>query len=212
MPFGIYNASSTFQRGIARALQKMFIVKNWWFHCLREACFKMKTAKCDLWSRIKNTWSVWFLPKVWSLTPMRRDWAIPCTETELQSFFGLVMFYRGCIPSWHATLVDPLQTVTGQNTTFAWGPEQQQAFNENRLALIETTILAQPNTKGEFVHSDILQHLWRSFGQRRLRPILDGSKKMTATQAMYGYPNYKYTLHITSSSRSTVTFVRETWG
>ena len=35
--------------------------------------------------------------------------------------------------------------------TFAWGDEQQQAFNANKLALIEATALAQSDSEGEFV-------------------------------------------------------------
>ena len=44
-------------------------------------------------------------------------------------------------------LVAALHTVTGLNSTFAWGPEQQQAFNEIKKALIDETALAQPDCK-----------------------------------------------------------------
>ena len=68
----------------------------------------------------------------------------------MQSFLGFANYYREFIP-WHAKLVAPLHAVTGLNATFAWGPEQQKAFNEIKKALIEATALAQPDSEGEFV-------------------------------------------------------------
>ena len=77
------------------------------------------------------------------------------------------------------------------------GPEQQKAFNEIKKSLIKATALAQPDSEGEFVLdtdtsavaiSGIL-HQWQGPpGQRCLRPIVYGSKKMTTTQAKYGAP------------------------
>ena len=90
-----------------------------------------------------------------------------------------------------------LHAITGLNATFAWGSEQQLAFNEIKKALFDATALAQPDSQGEFVLdtdasavaiSGIL-HQWQGLpGERRLRPILYGSKKLTATQAKYGAP------------------------
>ena len=125
-----------------------------------------------------------------------RDWDIPRNKTEMQSFLGFANYYREFIP-WHAKLVAPLHAVTGLNATFAWGPDQQKAFNEIKTALIEATALAQPDSEGEFVLdtgasavaiSGIL-HQWQGApGERRLRPIIYGSKKLTTTQAKYGAP------------------------
>ena len=120
----------------------------------------------------------------------------PRNKTEMQSFLGFANYYREFIP-WHAKLVAPLHAVTGLNATFAWGPDQQKAFNEVKTALIEATALAQPDSEGEFVLdtdasavaiSGIL-HQWQGApGERRLRPIIYGSKKLTTTQAKYGAP------------------------
>ena len=118
-----------------------------------------------------------------------RDWEIPRNKTEMQSFLGFANYYREFNP-WHAKLVAPLHAVTGLNVTFTWGPEQQKAFNEIKKALIEATALAQPDSEGEFVVaiSGIL-HQWQAPpGERRLRPIVYSSKKLTTTQAKYGAP------------------------
>ena len=225
MPFGMCNASATFQRAIARALRNIVnregsmvmayiddiviateTVEDHMarlrevFECLREAGFKMRVAKCDFMkSEIK------YLGRVVSAEGVKpdpktvaklRDWEIPRNKTEMQSFLGFANYYREFIP-WHAKLVARLHAVTGLNATFTWGPEQQKAFNEIKKALIEATALAQPDSEGEFVLdtdasavaiSGIL-HQWQGPpGERRLRLIVYGSKKLTTTQAKYGAP------------------------
>ena len=125
-----------------------------------------------------------------------RDWEVPRNKIEMQSFLGFANCYGEFIP-WHAKLVAPLHAITGLGATFAWGDEQQQAFNAVKLALIEANALAQPDSEGEFVLdtdanavaiSGIL-HQWQGPpGEKRLRPIVYGSKKLNATQAKYGAP------------------------
>ena len=151
MPFGMCNASATFQRAITRALRDIvnressmvmayiddiviatetvedhMIRLREVFNCLREAGFKMRVAKCDFMkSEIK------YLGRVVSAEGIKPDskavaklrhWEVPRNKTEMQSEF---------IP-WHAKLVAPLHAITGLNATFAWGSEQQLAFNETK--------------------------------------------------------------------------------
>ena len=225
MLFGMCNASATFQRAIARALQSIvnregsmvmayiddiviatetiedhMVRLREVFECLRKAGFKMRVAKCDF-MKIE----IKYLGRVVSAEGIKpdpkavaklRDWEIPRNKTEMQSFLGFANYYREFIP-WHAQKVAPLHAITGLNATFAWGAAQQQAFNEIKQALIDATTLAQPDSEGKFVLdtdasavaiSGIL-HQWQGPpGQRRLRPIVYGSKKLTATQAKYGAP------------------------
>ena len=125
-----------------------------------------------------------------------RDWEIPRNKTEMQSFIGFANYYREFLP-WHAKLVAPLHAITGNKANFAWGSEQQLAFNEIKKALIDATALSQPDSESEFVLdtdasavaiSGIL-HQWQGpLGERRLRPIVYGSKKLTANQAKHGAP------------------------
>ena len=109
---------------------------------------------------------------------------------------GFANYYRDFIP-WHANLVAPLHAMTGTGSPFLWGEEQQQAFNNIKMALMEVTALTQPDTEGEFVLdtdasgvaiSGIL-HQWQGPPEnRKLRPIAFGSKKLTPTQTKYGAP------------------------
>ena len=140
MPFGMCNASATFQRAIARALRKIvnregslvmayiddiFIATETVedhmvrlrevFECLREAGFKIRVAKCDFMkSEIK------YLGRVVSAEGIKpdpkavaklRDWEVPRNKTEMQSFLGFANYYREFIP-WHAKLVAPLHAIT----------------------------------------------------------------------------------------------------
>ena len=145
--FGMCNASATFQRAIARALQKIVnrkgsmvmayiddiaiatktvedhMVGSWEvFECLREASFKMSVAKCDFMnSEIK------YLGRVVSEKGLKpdpkavaklRNWDIPRNKTEMQGFLGFANYYREVI-FWHAKFVAPLHAVFGLNATFA---------------------------------------------------------------------------------------------
>ena len=158
MPFGMCNASATFQRAIARALRKIvnregsmvmayiddivvatetvedhMVRLREVFECLREAGFKMRVAKCDyMKSEIKYIGRVvsseGIKPDPKAVSKLR-DWEIPRNKTEMQSFLGFANYYREFIP-WHANLVAPLHAITGIKATFDWGTEQQLAFNE----------------------------------------------------------------------------------
>ena len=74
-----------------------------------------------------------------------RDWDIPRTETEQQSFLGFANYYSDFIP-WHAKLVAPLHAITATASSFLWGEEQLI-----KVPLMEATALAQPDTEGQFV-------------------------------------------------------------
>ena len=125
-----------------------------------------------------------------------RDSEIPRNKTEMRSFPGFANYHPEFIPR-HSKLFAPLHFITGVNATFTWGSEQQQAFNEIEKALIEATANSQPDSEGELMLdtdasavaiAGILQQWQGSPGDRRIRPIVYGSKKLTATQAKYGSP------------------------
>ena len=124
-----------------------------------------------------------------------RDWEVPRNKTELQSFLGFANYYPEFSLAGQAC--GPLACYYRPGRDFCLGDEQQQVFNAIKLALIEATALAQPDSEGEFVlDTDAsavavsgISHQWQGPpGERRLRPILYGSKKLNATQAKYGAP------------------------
>ena len=125
--FGMCNASATFQRAIAQALKQIVNREGSMvmayiddiviatetiedhverlrevFQCLREAGFKMRVSECDFTKseinylgRMVSAECIKSGPKAVSKL---RDWDIPRTKTELQSFVGFANHYRDFIP------------------------------------------------------------------------------------------------------------------
>ena len=179
MPFGLCNASATFQRSITRALQKIqqrhgSVVMAYIddiviatetiedhlerirevFECLREAGFKMRAEKCDF-MRTETK----YLGRVVSAEGIKPDpaavskikeWMPPRNKEELQSFLGFANYYRDIIP-FHAAKVQPMQELLRKNQHFYWKEKHQEAFDSVKQALADATALAAPNEEGRFV-------------------------------------------------------------
>ena len=179
MPFGLCNASATFQRSITRALQKIqqrhgSVVMAYIddiviatetiedhlerirevFECLREAGFKMRAEKCDF-MRTETK----YLGRVVSAEGIKPDpaavskiqeWMPPRNKEELQSFLGFANYYRDFIP-FHAAKVQPMQKLLRKNQHFYWKEKHQEAFDSVKQALADATALAAPNEEGRFV-------------------------------------------------------------
>ena len=143
MPFGLCNASATFQRSITRALQKIqqrhgSVVMAYIddiviatetiedhikrikevFESLREAGFKIRAEKCDF-MRTETK----YLGRIVSADGIKpdpdavakiREWLPPRNKEELQSFLGFANYYRDFVP-FHAAKVQPMQELLKKN-------------------------------------------------------------------------------------------------
>ena len=118
MPFGLCNASATFQRAIARALQK---IVNREGSMVMGKCDFMKSEIKDL-GRVVAAEGVKPDPKA---VAKLRDWDVPPNNTEMLSFLDFANYYREFIPR-NAKLVVPLHAITEINATFSWRVEQQR--------------------------------------------------------------------------------------
>ena len=179
MPFGLCNASATFQRSITRALQRIqqrhgSVVMAYIddiviatetiedhiarikevFECLREAGFKMRAEKCDF-MRTETK----YLGRVVSSEGIKPDpeavikiqeWMPPRSREELQSFLGFANYYRDFVP-FHAAKVQPLQELLKKSQHFHWEVKHQEAFDAVKEALANAIALAAPNEDGRFV-------------------------------------------------------------
>ena len=179
MPFGLCNASATFQRSITRALQKIqqrhgSVVMAYIddiviatetiedhlerireaFECLRETGFKMRAEKCDF-MRTETK----YLGRVVSAEGIKPDpavvskiqeWMPPRNREEIQSFLGFANYYRDFIP-FHAANVQPMQELLRKNQHFYWKERHQEPFDAVKQALVDATALAAPNEEGRFV-------------------------------------------------------------
>ena len=178
-PFGLYNASATFQRSITRALQKIqqrhgSVVMAYFddiviatetiedhivrikevFECLRKACFKMRAEKCDF-MRTETK----FLGRVVSAEGIKPDpeavtkiqeWLPPRNKEEIQSFLGFAIYYRDFV-SFHHAKVQPMQELLKKNQHFYWEVRHQEAFDSVKQALANAPTLAAPIEQGRFV-------------------------------------------------------------
>ena len=176
MPFGMHNATATFQRMIelaAAGLQWQICLiylddilvfsQNFDEHLdrlgqvfdrLRKANLKLKPAKCHFLQE-----EIHFLGHVISkdgVSPNPENiekvlkWPRPRNVKEVQSFLGLANYYRRFVAhySYH---VRPLVELTKKTAKFEWTKEQEEAFNFIKFALLAPPILGHPQPEGEYI-------------------------------------------------------------
>ena len=179
MPFGLCNATATFQRLMAKALmtitseygnlvlcyvddiliatrtvEQHFDRLEEVFKCIRKAGLKLKAQKC----KIMET-TIKFLGRLIDHLGMRPDpmrtivvvnWEPPTTRTQLKSFLGFMNYYREFIYRF-SEIAAPLQDLDRKNVDFAWTEAAQAAFEILKEALLTAPILASPAPEGEYV-------------------------------------------------------------
>ena len=179
MPFGLCNATATFQRLMTRAIgditskygnlvlcyvDDILIATNTVeqhverlkevFECLQKAGLKLKAAKC----KIMET-SVKFLGRTVSEKGIMPDagqvqkildWQSPDTKSQLESFIGLANYYREFIKDF-AKIIAPLNKLKSKNVEFVWTDETEEAFQNVKIALTTEPVLALPNEEGLFI-------------------------------------------------------------
>jgi hypothetical protein len=179
MPFGLCNATATFQRLMSVVLKNVQmtygnVVLSYVddllvatttidghldqldvvFRALREAGLKLKPEKCDLFKdHIK------FLGRVVGkdgvhvdeeATEKIRQWPAPRDRKELMSFLGLTGYYREFIED-YAKKSEPLQRLVKKSVDYVWDAEKQECFEKFKEALVSPPILALPEEEGSFV-------------------------------------------------------------
>jgi len=110
------------------------------FGILREKQLFAKLSKCDFWMR-----EVQFLGHVISTQGIAVDpakveamiqWECPKSVTEIQSFVGLVGYYRRFIEGF-SKIVAPLTHLTRKEQPFAWINRCEESFRELKQRLTE---------------------------------------------------------------------------
>ena len=179
MPFGLCNATATFQRLMTKVLanvaQKYGNIVLCYvddiliatrteeqhleqlravFTAVRAANLKLKAAKCRLFDT-----EIKFLGRLVTNGGIKPDpestrsiveWEAPTNKKELASFLGMAGYYREFLKG-YADLTAPLQHLKKQNVDFEWGEEQQKAFEDVKTALANPPVLAMPTQDGAYV-------------------------------------------------------------
>ena len=180
MPFGLCNATATFQRLMAQALTGetkkygnllMCYVDDVViatptledhidrldevFGCMKRAGLKCKPSKCEI---LRD--SIKYLGRMVDRHGVRPDpeaveavmtWKAPRTDTQLMSFLGFANYYREFIKG-YADKVYPMQKLMrNKGKKFEWNDEAQVAFENIKRELCEAPVLGMPTEKGMYV-------------------------------------------------------------
>jgi thymidylate kinase len=106
----------------------------------------------------------------------------PRTQRQVRAFLGLTGFYRRFIKG-YAEIAGPLTGLTSKNVSFAWGPEQQQSFEQLKQALISPPILRPPDWALPFL-------LYTDWSKLAVGAIL-AQKECTGAEYVIAYASHK---------------------
>ena len=167
---------------------------------LRKHKLYAKISKCDFWSK-----EVEFLGHVVSADGVKvdpkkidviRNWPIPSSLKELQSFLGLANYYRKFIMNFSKKVVLITELLKCMNS-FVWAEETQCSFDTLKDALSSAPVLCTPDPKLPFwVMTDASGHaIGAVLSQDQgggLRPIAFESRKLSPAER--NYPIHKQEL------------------
>ena len=145
------------------------------------------------WSwRLQNAHSVHPLWSYWAICNPDKTEAIsnlptPETVKEVRSFLGMAGYYRQCVPQF-ANVAAPLVRLTKKHARFAWGQEQQEAFEVLKELLISSRVMAHPDTSKPYkLYTDACDYaigaiLLQEDNEGVERPIQYISKQLAGAQ------------------------------
>ncbi len=176
MPFGLTNAPATFQRAMQFVLtglqgksclvyiDDILIYSPSFeqhckdltevFECLKTHNLKLKPKKCFFGRK-----ELAYLGHIISKNGVKPDPAkveavenlsTPTSLKELQSFLGLVSYYRKFIMDF-ATVAEPLYQLHRKGTHYYWSEETEEAFQHLKSLLVEAPVLVFPDFSKSFI-------------------------------------------------------------
>jgi RNase H-like domain found in reverse transcriptase/Reverse transcriptase (RNA-dependent DNA polymerase) len=175
MPFGLYNAPSTFQALMNEVFQPLlckFVVIFFYdilvyscsleahlqhlhqvFQILRDNQLFVKSSKCTFAAS-----DIAFLGHIISAKGVAADpdklsavsaWPPPINQRQLRSFLGLAGYYHRFVCH-YASIAAPLIDLLTKDG-FVWSDKEQEAFHQLKKALMTAPVLALPNFALPFI-------------------------------------------------------------
>ena len=180
MPFGLCNATATFQRLMAHAL--IGVTKKYGnlvvcyvddvviatptledhierldevFACMKRSGLKCKPSKCEI---LKD--SIKYLGRMVDKHGIRPDpdaveavltWKSPKTEHQLMSFLGFANYYREFIKGYADKVYPMQQLMRHKGKKFTWNNAAEESFQRIKKELCEAPVLGMPTEKGMYV-------------------------------------------------------------
>jgi hypothetical protein len=82
------------------------------------------------------------------IDPIKKDaimkCPVPTNVTEVRIFVGISQYLQKFIASF-SVIVGPLHAITNSGKNFQWGKNQQRAFDDMKLNIIQAPFLVLPN-------------------------------------------------------------------
>ena len=180
MPFGLCNATATFQRLMAHAL--IGVTKKYGnlvmcyvdevviatptledhierleevFACMKRSGLKCKPSKCEI---LKD--SIKYLGRMVDRHGIRPDpdaveavltWKSPKTEHQLMSFLGFANYYREFIKGYADKVYPMQQLMRHKGKKFTWNNAAEESFQRIKKELCEAPVLGMPTERGMYV-------------------------------------------------------------
>jgi hypothetical protein len=77
------------------------------------------------------------------------EWKSPTSVHQVRCFFGLAGYYRRFIP-YFSTIVKPITELLKNDVKFDWSPKCNEAFEQLKILLTTTPVLAQSDIEKTF--------------------------------------------------------------
>jgi hypothetical protein len=180
MPFGLCNASATFQRLMHEVLGELIYNKapvylddinvhsktfkrhlkdlKEVFDKIRKAGLKLRLDKCHFCNR-----EIEFLGYIVGRDGIRtseriiekvKEYPRPTNLTEARGFIGLALYYRRFIQDF-SKIAKPIMELFQKNVKFKWNEKCEGSFQKLKEKLTTALVLAYPNFEKEFIiHTD----------------------------------------------------------
>lgn len=217
MPFGMTNSPATFQHfmnDIFRDMVDVFVVvylddilifsKDLIMHRthvrrvlqrLREFNLPAKLEKCSFHTDTVEYLGFVVSPSGISMDPEKtaaiRDWPVPKSVRDIQSFLGFANFYRRFIDE-YSQIALPLTRRTRKDTPFVWDEACQGAFDKLKAAFTTAPILAHfdpalptivETDASDYAVAAIISQISAEDGE--LHPVAFHSRTMAPAEANY---------------------------
>ena len=166
MPFGLRNATATFQRAMTEVLGsvlhkgvEVFVddvvmhaadiptlikIQEQVFHLLEKEGLTLKVQKCHLFQTEVEVLGhvvseAGCTPKSDQLQKIK-DWSAPITRKQVRQFLGLCSYYREHLKDF-AKIAAPLHKLTSKTSKWLWSNREQESFEALRLGLTTTPVI-----------------------------------------------------------------------